>query len=140
MKPSLKEGLTHSFRFQIDAGKCVPALYPEADEFAAMPQVFATGYMVGLLEWTCIQALMPHIDWPAEQSVGTRIDVSHLAATPPGLTVTATAKLVEVDGRRLAFEVEAHDGVDTICRGRHERFVINREKFDRNVAEKARQA
>jgi fluoroacetyl-CoA thioesterase len=140
MKSSLKEGLTHSFRFKIDTSKCVPALYPEADELATMPEVFATGYMVGLLEWTCIQALMPHIDWPTEQSVGTHIDVSHLAATPPGLTVTVTAKLVAVDGRRLAFEVEAHDGVDTICRGRHERFVINREKFDRNVAQKAKQA
>jgi fluoroacetyl-CoA thioesterase len=140
MKPSLKEGLTHSFRMQIDAGKCVPALYPEADAFKSMPEVFATGYMVGFLEWTCIQALMPHIDWPAEQSVGTHIDVSHLAATPPGLTVTASVKLVEVDGRRLVFEVEAHDGVDTICRGRHERFLINREKFDRKLAQKAEQA
>jgi fluoroacetyl-CoA thioesterase len=140
MKSSLKVGLTHSHSFEIDASKCVPALYPEADEFKSMPEVFATGYMVGFLEWTCIQTLMPHLDWPTEQSVGTHIDVSHLSATPPGLTVTATAKLVEVDGRRLVFEVEAHDDVDTICRGRHERFVINREKFDRKMAQKAGQA
>lgn len=140
MKSSLQEGLTHRFSFKIDPTKCVPALYPEADELSAMPEVFATGYMVGLLEWTCIQALMPHLDWPAEQSVGTHIDVSHLAATPPGLTVTAVVKLIEVDGRRLVFEVEAHDGVDTICRGRHERFVVNREKFDLKQAQKIGQA
>jgi fluoroacetyl-CoA thioesterase len=136
MKSSLQEGLIHRFSLKIDVAKCVPALYPEADEFSVMPEVFATGYMVGFLEWTCIQALKPHLDWPAEQSVGTHIDVSHLAATPPGLTVTATVKLVEVDGRRLVFEVEAFDGVDIICRGRHERFVINREKFDGKLAEK----
>jgi fluoroacetyl-CoA thioesterase len=136
MKSSLQEGLTHSFSFKIGAAKCVPALYPEADEFSAMPEVFATGYLVGFLEWTCIQALMSHLDWPAEQSVGTHIDVSHLAATPPGLTVTARVKLIQVDGRRLVFEVEADDGVDTICRGRHERFVIHREKFDLKLAQK----
>jgi fluoroacetyl-CoA thioesterase len=79
---------------------------------------------------------MSHLDWPAEQSVGTHIDVSHLAATPPGLTVTARVKLIQVDGRRLVFEVEADDGVDTICRGRHERFVIHREKFDLKLAQK----
>jgi fluoroacetyl-CoA thioesterase len=138
MKPSLKKGLTYSHRCKIDAGKCVPALYPEADEFKTMPEVFATGYMIGFIEWTCILALMPHIDWPAEQSVGTHIDVSHQAATPPGLTVTATVKLVEVDGRHLVFDVEAFDGVDTICRGRHERFLIDRAKFDRKLAEKAK--
>jgi len=95
-----------------------------------MPEVFATGFLVGFLEWACIKAINPHIDWPAEQTVGTHIDVSHEAATPPGLEVTARVELIEVDGRRLVFEVEAHDGVDRISRGRHERFVIDREKFD----------
>ena len=139
MKDSLKPGLTFQFKFAVPENKTVPFLYPEAPELQQMPKVLATGFMVGLFEWTCIQALMPHIDWPAEQSVGTHIDVSHLAATPPGLTVTASVKLVAVDGRRLVFEVEAHDGVDTICRGRHERFLINREKFDRKLAQKAEQ-
>jgi len=69
--------------------------------------------------------------------VGTHVDVSHLAATPPGLEVTATVRLVEVDGRRLVFEVEAHDGVDLISRGTHERFMINKEKFDAKMKQKA---
>ena len=77
--------------------------------------------MVGFIEWTCIQALNPHLDWPEEQTVGIHIDISHVAATPPGLSVTAKVKLVEVDGRRLVFEVEAHDDFDLIARGRHER-------------------
>lgn len=77
-----------------------------------------------------------HLDWPSEQTVGAHIDVSHEAATPPGLEVTATVELIEVSGRKLVFEVEAHDGVDPISKGRHERFIINKEKFDARVGEK----
>lgn len=138
MKDTLKPGLKHTFTFSINESKTVPALYPESEEFQIMPNVFATGYMVGLIEWTCIQALNPHLDWPEEQTVGTHMDVGHIAATPPGFEVTAEAKLVEVDGRRLVFEVKAHDGVDLIARGKHERFVINKEKFDRKIEEKSK--
>jgi fluoroacetyl-CoA thioesterase len=101
-----------------------------------MPEVFATGFLVGFLEWACIKAINPHLDWPDEQSVGTHIDVSHEAATPPGLTVTASVELIAVEGRKLVFAVEAHDGVDLISRGRHERFVIDRVKFDARVGAK----
>ena len=101
-----------------------------------MPVVFATGFLVGLLEWACIKAINPHLDWPQEQTVGTHIDVSHEAATPPGLEVTATAELIEVEGRRLVFVVGAHDGIDLISKGRHERFVTNKEKFDVGLAGK----
>jgi fluoroacetyl-CoA thioesterase len=120
----------------VPSSKTVPSLYPESEEFVAMPEVFATGYLVGFLEWACIRAVKPHLDWPAEQTVGTHIDVSHEAATPPGLEVTATVELIEVDGRKLVFAVQAHDGVDLISQGRHERFVINKEKFDAKVREK----
>lgn len=137
MKDTLKPGIEYVHKFRVPQSKTVPALYPESEEFVAMPEVFATGFMVGLLEWACIKAVKPHLDWPSEQTVGTYIDVSHLAATPPGLEVTAKVKLVEVDGRRLVFEVEAHDGVDLISRGKHERFIINKEKFDAKMKQKA---
>jgi fluoroacetyl-CoA thioesterase len=101
-----------------------------------MPEVFATGYMVGLIEWTCIKAINPHLDWPREQTVGIHIDVNHIAATPPGLEVTTKVKLIEVDGRKLVFEVEAHDGVDLISQGKHERFIIYKEKFDAKMKDK----
>jgi fluoroacetyl-CoA thioesterase len=136
MKDSLQPGIVYEHRFVVPPSKTVPSLYPESEEFLAMPEVFATGFLVGFLEWACIKAINPHIDWPAEQTVGTHIDVSHEAATPPGLEVIARVELMEVDGRRLVFEVEAHDGVDRISRGRHERFVINREKFDARLGEK----
>src|SRR3990172_9669022 len=137
MKDTLKPGIEYVHRFRVPQSKTVPALYPESEEFVAMPEVFATGFLVGFLEWACIKAVKPHLDWPSEKTVGTHIDVSHLAATPPGLEVTAKVKLVEVDGRRLVFEVEAHDGVDLISRGRHERFIINKEKFDAKMKQKA---
>ena len=136
MKDNLKPGVSTRFSYRVPAEKTVPHLYPEADEFREMPTVFATGFMVGFLEWSCIKAIKPHLDWPEEQSVGTHIDVSHEAATPPGLEVTAKVELLEVDGRRLVFAVEAHDGVDRIAKGRHERFVINKNKFDKRVAAK----
>ena len=130
MNERLKPGIVYEHRFVVPESKTVPALYPESDEFLAMPKVFATGFLVGFLEWACIMALKPHLDWPDEQTVGIHIDVSHEAATPPGLEVTARVELVEVDGRRLVFKVEADDGVDRIARGHHERFIIDREKFD----------
>ena len=136
MHETLKPGIHYVHRFMIPSSKTVPALYPESEEFNAMPEVFATGFLVGFLEWACIKAVNPHLDWPAEQTVGTHIDISHEAATPPGLEVTATVELIEVEGRRLTFLVQAHDGVDLISQGRHERFVIDRERFDANVGKK----
>jgi len=136
MKESLKPGIVYEHSFLIPPTKTVPSLYPEAEEFVVMPEVFATGFLVGFLEWSCIKAVNPHIDWPNEQTVGTHIDVSHEAATPPGMEVTARVELVEVDGRRLVFKVEARDAVDLISRGRHERFIIIRDKFDARLEEK----
>ena len=129
MRDSLRPGLEHRLTFAVPTSKTVPALYPEAAEFQAMPEVFATGFLVGLLEWACIQLVNPHLDWPAEQTLGTHVDVSHQAATPPGLRVTVTAQLVGLDGRRLSFAVEAHDGIDVISRGTHERTVIDAARF-----------
>jgi fluoroacetyl-CoA thioesterase len=140
MKETLRPGIEHEFRFRVSEAKTVPALYPESAEFQAMPRVFATGFMVGFIEWACIQAIHPHIDWPAEQTVGTHVNLSHVAATPPGFEVRAKVRLTEVDGRRLVFEVEADDGVDVISRGTHERFVIQAAKFNARVAEKLARA
>ena len=136
MKDTLKPGLTFQFRYKVPKDKTVPCLLPESPEFQLMPEVLATGFMVGLIEWTCIQAVNPHIDWPKEQTVGTGINVTHIAATPPGLTVTVKVKLERFDGRRLTFSVAADDGIDNISEGIHERFVIDVEKFDAKVSKK----
>jgi len=137
MKDSLKQGIEHEFKFKVHEGKTVPALYPESPEFQKMPKGFATGFMVGFIEWACIEAINPHLDWPEEQTVGTHINLSHSAATPPGMEIKAKIRLVEVDGRRLVFEVEVNDQKDLISKGTHERFIINAAKFNSKVKEKA---
>jgi fluoroacetyl-CoA thioesterase len=136
MKPTLRPGIRYQHNYKVPPSKTVPALYPESEDFLAMPEVFATGFLVGFLEWACVLAIKPHLDWPEELTLGTHIDISHEAATPPGLEVTATVELVAVEGKRLIFEVEAHDGVDIIARGRHERMIANRAKFDAKLAVK----
>lgn len=138
MTDTLKPGLSYQFKFKIPITKTVPYLYPESDLFQQMPHVLATGFMVGLLEWACIEAIRPHLDWPHEQSLGTSVNFSHLAATPPGLTVTVDVRLEKVEGRKLAFHLVAHDGIDKIAEGTHERFVIDAAKFNAKLAEKKR--
>ena len=99
MKDTLQPGMTFEFKFTVPENKTVPYLYPESPEFQEMPKVLATGYMVGLFEWACIQAINPHIDWPEEQSVGVGVNLTHQAATPPGLEVTVRVKLESVEVR-----------------------------------------
>ena len=139
MKPTLKPGLTHSFSYKVPENKTVPYTYPESPEIAGMPKVFATGFMIVLMEWTCTQLLAPHLD-PGEGSLGTHVDVSHLAATPPGMTVAVEVECIEVAGRKIVFKVRAHDGLDLIGEGRHERVVVAWDKFNAKVAEKAKAA
>jgi fluoroacetyl-CoA thioesterase len=136
MKDSLQAGLTFEFAFQVPKSKTVPYLYPESPEFQVMPQVLATGFMVGLFEWACIQPINPHLDWPREQTVGIDIRVNHVAATPPRLTVTVRGSLDQVEGRKLSFSLVADDGLDTISQGTHERFVIDAGKFNAKTAAK----
>jgi fluoroacetyl-CoA thioesterase len=140
MRDSLKPGLEYELVYRVPESKTVPYLYTEAAEFQVMPRVFATGFMVGFVEWACLMCILPHLDWPAEQSVGTHVNLSHSAATPPGMEVRARVRLVQVDGRKLVFEVEARDEVDTICKGSHERFIINSAKFVERIKTKAQTA
>lgn len=134
---SLTPGLSFEFSFKVPENKTVPNLYPESPEFSMMPRVLATGFMVGLFEWVCIQAINPYINWPVEQTVGTGVCLSHIAATPPGLTVTVKIKLERVEGRKLSFSIIADDGVDKISEGTHERFIIIASKFNEKVKDKA---
>lgn len=136
MTHALQEGLEFEFAYTVPQDKTVPHLFPEFPEGREMPDVFATGYMVGLFEFTCIKAINDHIDWPRQQTVGIHINVSHTAATPPGFTVTVKGRLDKVDGRKLSFSLSAHDGVDTISKGTHDRFIIDADKFNAAVAKK----
>ena len=138
MKETLQPGVQFSLRFPVPVSRTVPHLLPEAEEFQAMPEVLASGYMVGIIEWACIQALNPHLDWPREQSVGVGFRLTHVAATPPGLTVTIQVELKSVEGRKLTFAIRAEDDHDLISEGIHERFVIDAARFNAKVAAKAK--
>lgn len=136
MLSSLQPGAKAEHIFKVPPNKTVPNLYPESSEFQAMPHVFATGFMVGLMEWGCLKVLDPHLE-PEEGSLGIHIDVSHSAATVPGQTVTVTAECTKVEGRRVWFKVRAHDGLDVIGEGTHQRMVVSWPKFVSKVNQKA---
>ncbi|KNE80881.1 MULTISPECIES: fluoroacetyl-CoA thioesterase [Streptomyces] len=135
MRDGLRVGEVFTHSYVVPPDKTVRHLYPESPEFAGFPEVFATGFMVGLMEWTCVRALTPHLE-PGEGSLGTEIRVTHTAATPPGLTVTVTAELLSVEKRRIRWRVTAHDGVDAIGSGTHERAVVTLDRFTAGMREK----
>src|SRR5262245_42190007 len=140
MHPDLKPGLRGRFEYRVPAEKTVPHVYREFAEFQQMPAVFATAFLVGLIEGTCQKAMVPYLDWPREQSLGTLVNFTHLAATPAGFTVTVEAEVIAVEGRTVRFHARAHDGHDLISEGTHERVVIDAERFLRKVAQKAEAA
>ena len=127
--PELKAGLTHTARMTVEDRHTVPRVEPGWSSFADMPPVFATAMMVGFIEATCIEALGPYLT-PGQRTVGTHVEVSHVAATPLGMTVTATVELLEVDGRSLRFSVACHDDAGLIGEGTHRRAVIDLERFN----------
>lgn len=129
MELSLEPGLRATLNYRVPEHRTVPHLLPESDQFTAMPAVLATGYLVGLVEWTCMQALVPHI--PSDKrTLGVHVDLSHEAPTPPGSTVRIEAVLKTVDGRRLLFDVTASDEAAVVCRGTHRRAVVDLDRFE----------
>jgi predicted thioesterase len=91
--------------------------------------VFSTPHLIGLLEEVSDAVIKPHLP-PGAATVGTMVEMHHLAATPLGMKVKAKATLLEADGRRFLFKVEAYDEIEMIAEGKHERFVVqNLEKF-----------
>ncbi|EHR53862.1 putative thioesterase [Saccharomonospora marina XMU15] len=128
MKASLRPGLTAQLEYVVPAERTVPYLLPESEEFKALPPVLATGFLVGIVEWTCIRVLAGHLD-DGEQTLGIHVDLSHEAPTPVGGLLTVQAELSNVDRRQLTFTVHAFDDAATVCRGSHRRAIIDTERF-----------
>lgn len=128
-------GLRGEQTIVVGDGLTVPSIAPAFTGFADMPPVFATAYMVGFVEWTCVEALRPYLG-AHQRTVGTHVDMSHAAATPVGMRVSATVELVSVEGRKLRFKVECRDEVDVIGSGFHERAIIDFDKFMQRVQRK----
>lgn len=100
-----------------------------------LPVVLSTPRMIGLMEFTCQLLVLPHLA-EGQTTVGSLVNIRHLAATPEGMTVRLRAELLEVDRRRLRFRVEAWDTLEKIGEGEHERFIIDKDRFDTRLEEK----
>ncbi|GAB4391192.1 MAG: thioesterase family protein [Kiloniellaceae bacterium] len=99
--------------------------------------VLATPKMITLIEEAALAAV-EHLLPAGKQSLGTHLDVSHVAATPVGMTVKAEAELIQVDGRKLVFAVRARDQMDLIGEGRHERVIVTAASFQARIDEKGK--
>jgi len=132
MKPSLKAGIAASRDFPVDASRTIDFMGEDA-------RVYATPMLVRDIEVTCRELLLEHLD-PGEDSVGTRVEIDHLAATLLGMRVAIRATLSELKGRVAVFDVSAADGIDTICRGRHTRFIANVEQVKQRLKQKQAKA
>lgn len=130
MTEELKVGITHEIERETTEDMSAQKVYPH------VPNVYATRALVGHIEEVCADLVLPYLG-EGEQTVGTGMKFKHLAATPLGMKVRYSAKLTEVDGPKLAFEVEGFDEVDKIGEATHYRFIINAEKFNSRVAKKA---
>lgn len=116
--------LGSSYTVDINVNKEDTALAQGSGEI----EVFATPRLVSIMEKAAVNAVSPYID-EGYTTVGTRIDIKHIAATPVGMKVKAYAELLEVDGKRLVFKVEAFDEVEKIGEGIHERYIVNIDRF-----------
>jgi len=128
MKDSLQAGLETTRRVQIGADRCIDFMGEDC-------RVYGTNWLVYDIEMTGRNLLLEHLD-AGEDSVGTRVDVAHLAATPEGMWVEVTVKLVELEGRAARFEIECRDALDTVAKGRHERFVIDTAAIAKRIRDK----
>jgi fluoroacetyl-CoA thioesterase len=126
MVKEIKPGITGEIRIKVDEKET--AIVYESGSV----RVFATPAMIRLMEKAALSSVAPYLE-EGSTTVGTRIDVKHLAATPVGMEVVITSKLVEAEGKRLLFEVEARDQVELIGKGAHERFIVKTESFVRRT-------
>jgi fluoroacetyl-CoA thioesterase len=132
MKPTLQSGISSTVRFEVDRERTIGFMGEKA-------RVYATPVLVRDIEIACRELLLQHLD-PGEDSVGTRVEIDHLAATLMGMTVELTVTLAELNGRAASFSVEGKDSVDAICRGRHNRFIVDVASTEKRLAAKAAKA
>ena len=132
MKASLASGVKSTRVLTVDRDRTIGFMGEGA-------RVYATPSLVRDIEMTCRDLLLEHLD-PGEDSVGTRVEIDHIAATLLGMTVELSVRVLEVAGRGVTFEFEGRDSVEPICRGRHSRFVVDVAKTAQRLAAKAQKA
>ena len=132
MKTSLTLGLSASREFVVDRERTI-------DFMGESARVYATPMLVRDIEVTCREMLLEHLD-AGEDSVGTRVELDHLAPTLLGMKVRIEVKVAELKGRAVTLEVTAHDGIDAVGRGRHSRFIVDVNQTKQRLAAKAHKA
>ena len=132
MKSTLQAGLAAHVSFEVTRERTIDFMGEQA-------RVYATPMLVRDIEIACRDLLLQHLD-PGEDSVGTRVELDHTAATLMGMKVELTVSIAEVKGRAVTFDVAGRDGIDAICRGRHSRFIVDVKKTEARLAAKAQQA
>lgn len=132
MKPSLQAGVSTTERIAIDRERTIDFMGEKA-------RVYATPSLVRDIEVSCRNLLLQHLD-EGEDSVGTRVELDHMAATLMNQTVELTVTIAEVKGRAVSFDITGQDGVEPICRGRHNRFVVDVATTETRLAAKAAKA
>jgi fluoroacetyl-CoA thioesterase len=140
MTSTFVPGLTQTLSLQMNEGPLAAAFAPHVSGFADLPSVLATAFLVGVMEWACIEALRPYLR-DGQDTVGRHMYLGHVAPTPTGMPVatkiTAQVELVEVKGRTLRFRVDCYDECDLIGSGFHERTVIDTARFPDRARKKA---
>jgi fluoroacetyl-CoA thioesterase len=135
VKPGLAVGARATFSRQVRREDTVPGLFGDAPVMDGMPEVLASAWMIGLFEWACVEQVAPFYE-PGEGSLGIGFECTHVAATPPGLTVSVATELIVIDGRFLEFRVSGHDGIDLIGEGRHRRALVQWDRFNARLVSK----
>ena len=132
MKPSLQPGVTRTVRVDIDRERTIDFMGEKA-------RVYATPSLLRDTEVSCRELLLEHLD-AGEDSVGTRVELDHTGATLMGMKVELQIAIAEVQGRSVTFDVSGSDGIDAICKCRHQRFVVDVAKTEQRLAAKAQKA
>lgn len=132
MKPSLQAGIAGTSQLAVDRERTIDFMGEKA-------RVYATPMLVRDIEMTAREMLLAHLD-PNEDTVGTRVEIDHLAATLMGQQVEITVSVASIAGRAVSLEVSARDGIDLICKGRHNRFVVDVKATEARLAAKAQKA
>ena len=132
MKATLQTGLRHTARYEVTRDRTIDFMGEKA-------RVYATPMLVRDVEVACRELLLAHLD-AGEDSVGTRIELDHTAATLQGMPVTLEVELTGLKGRAATFTVIGHDSVEPICRATHQRFIVDVATTEQRLAAKAAKA
>ena len=132
MKTTLSAGISSTREITVDRERTI-------DFMGESARVYATPMLLRDIEMTCRELLLAHLD-AGEDSVGTRVELDHTAPTLLGMKVRIEARVAELKGRAVTFDVSAHDGLDSICRCRHSRFIVDLKQTEQRLAAKAEKA